>query len=99
MKAQAIIKQQKEASILGKLTRWDYKEEDGKSVKHKVRMTIRGDQQVEEEGFDSSVVYAPVLRAYEALLLLSIAAVERCLVWMTDTSQDFLYRSIGNDVV
>ncbi len=83
MKALAIIMQQKEASILGKLTRWEYKEEDGKLEKHKVRMTMRGDHQ-QVEGFNSSDLYAPVLKAYEALLLLSIAAAEG---------------SIGNDVV
>ncbi len=44
-------------------------------------------------------VYAPVLKHFEALLLLAIAAAEGCPVWKTDTSQAFLYRSMGSDVV
>jgi hypothetical protein len=36
-----------DSRILGTLTRWEYKAENGKLVKYKVRMTARGDQQVE----------------------------------------------------
>ncbi len=46
MKALAIVKQPKGARKLGTLTRWEYKEENGKLVKYKVCMTVRGDQQV-----------------------------------------------------
>ena len=99
MKALAVVKPPKGAKILGTLTRWEYKAENGKLVKYKVRMTVRGDQQIEGESFDPSDLYAPVLKAYEARLLLAIAAAEGCPVWKTDTSQAFLYGSMGNDVV
>ncbi len=42
IKALAIIKTPKGARILGILTRWEYKVENGKLVKYKVRMTVRG---------------------------------------------------------
>jgi hypothetical protein len=51
MKALAIVKPPKGARLHDTLTRWEYKEENGKLVKHKVRMTIRGDQQVAGESF------------------------------------------------
>ena len=95
MKALAIVKPPKGARILGTLTRWEYKEENGKLVKYKVRMTVRGDQQVEGESFDPADLYAPVLKHYEARLLLAIAAAEGCPVWKTDTSQALLYGSMG----
>ncbi len=101
MTALAIVKQPKGARILGMLTRWEYKEENERLVKYKVRMpvTVRGDQQVEGESFDSADLYAPVLKAYEARLLLTIAAAEGGSVYKTDTSQAFLYGSMGSDVV
>ncbi len=37
--------------------------------------------------------------AQEALLILAIATAVRCLVYKTDTSQAFLYSSMGDDVV
>jgi hypothetical protein len=40
-------------------------------VKYKVRMVVRGDQQVEGESFISSDLYAPVLKAQEAWLILA----------------------------
>jgi hypothetical protein len=46
MKALAIVNPPKGARLHDKLRRWEYKEENGKLVKYKVRMTIRGDQQV-----------------------------------------------------
>jgi hypothetical protein len=62
-------------------------------------MTVRGDQQVEGKSFDSADLYAPVLKAYQARLLLAIAAAEDGLIYKTDKSQAFLYRSMGRDVV
>ena len=99
MKALAVVKPPKGAQVLGTLTRWEYKEENGKLVKFKVRMTVRGDQQIEGESFYPSDLYAPVLKAYEARLLLAIAASEGCPIWKTDTSQAFLYGSMDGDVV
>ena len=66
MKALAVVKPPKGAQVLGTLARWEYKEEDDKLFKYKVRMTVRGDQQIEGESFDPSDLYAPVLKAYEA---------------------------------
>jgi hypothetical protein len=74
MKALAIIKQPKGARILWTLPQWEYKKENGKLVKYKVHMTVRGDQQVEGESFNQ----APVLKYYEARLLLAITAAEGC---------------------
>ena len=57
--ALAIVKPPKEARILGTLTRWEYKEDNGTLVKYKVRMVVRGDQQVEGESFTASDLNAP----------------------------------------
>jgi hypothetical protein len=101
MKALAVVKRPKGARLHDTLTRWEYKEENlnGKLVKYKVRMMMRGDQQVAGESFIATDLYAPVLRAHEARLLLAIAAAEGCSVYKTDTSQAFLYGSMENDVV
>jgi hypothetical protein len=40
--------------------------------------------------FVATDLYAPVLKAHEAQLLLAIAAAEGCLVYKTDTGQAFL---------
>ncbi len=96
MKALAIVKPPKGARLHDTLTRWEYKEENGKLAKYKVRMTIRGDQQVAGKSFDATDLYAPVLKAHEARLLLAITG---CWVYKTDTSQAFLYGSMENDVV
>jgi hypothetical protein len=80
------------------MDKWEYKEENGKLVKYKVRMTIRGDQRVAGESFVATDPYAPVLKAHESRLLLAIAAAEGCSVYKTETSQAFLYGSMENDV-
>ena len=49
-------------------------------VKYKVRMVVRGDQQVKGESFTYSDLYAAVLKAPEARLILAIAAAEGCSV-------------------
>ncbi len=41
--ALAVVKLPKGARILGTLTRWDYKEDNGRLVKYKVCMVVRGD--------------------------------------------------------
>jgi hypothetical protein len=46
MNALAIVKPPKGARLYDTLKRWEYKEENGKLVKYKVRTTMRGDQQV-----------------------------------------------------
>ena len=62
------LKPPKGARTLGTLTRWEYKEDNGTLVKYKVRMVVRGDQQVEGESFTASDFYAPVLKAPEAAI-------------------------------
>ncbi len=81
MKALAIVKPPKGARLHDTLTRWEYKEENGKLVKYKVA----------GESFVATDLYAPVLKAHESRLLLAIAAAEGCSVYKTDTSQAFLY--------
>jgi hypothetical protein len=51
MKALVVVKLPKGVRLHGTLTRWEYKEENGKLVKYRVRMTKRGDQQVAGESF------------------------------------------------
>ena len=63
---------------MGTLTRWEYKEDNGALVKYKVRMVVRGGQQVEGKSFTASDLYAPVLKAPEARLVLAIASAEGC---------------------
>ncbi len=72
--------------------------DNGRPVKYKVCMVVRGDQQVEGESFTSDL-YTPVLKSLEALLLLAIAAAEGCSVYKTGTSQAFLYFSMGDVVI
>ena len=56
--ALAVVKPPKGERILGTLTRWEYKEDNGRLVKYTIRMVVRGDQQVEGESFTSSYLYA-----------------------------------------
>ncbi len=64
MKALAVVKQPKGARLHETLTRWEYKEENGRLVKYEVRMTIRGDQQVAGEA-SLPLTYTP---PYERLM-------------------------------
>jgi hypothetical protein len=80
MKALAVVQLPKGAMLHGTLTRWEYKEENGKLVKYRVLMTIRGDQQVAGESFVTTDLYARVLKAHEAQLLLVITEAEGCSV-------------------
>ncbi len=59
----------------------EVQQENGKLVKYRVCMTIGGNQQVAGESFVATDLYAPVLKAHEARLLLAIATVEGCLVY------------------
>ncbi len=63
----------KGAKILGTTTRLDYKIDDGVLTKRKVRMCVRGDQQL-EDSFNPKDLCSPVLKAPEARLLAAIAA-------------------------
>jgi hypothetical protein len=60
------------------------KEEHSKRVHYKLHTTVSGDQQ-----YHLIRPLLPRLEAYEALLLLAIAADEGLSVWKSDTSQAF----------
>ena len=64
-----------------------------------MRLCARGDQQLPEVSFKESDLYAPVLKATEARLLLALAAAEGAKVIKTDTKQAYLYGDMGDDVV
>ena len=81
------------------MTRLEYKEDNGEFLKCKVRLCARGDQQIPEVSFKESDLYAPVLKATEARLLLALAAAEGAKVIKTDTKQAYLYGDMGDDVV
>ncbi len=86
LNALSVGKPPKRTRILGTLTRWEYQKDNGRLVKYKVRMVVRGDQRVEGESFTSSDLCAPLLKALEARLILAIASSDGCLVYKTDTS-------------
>ena len=64
-----------------------------------MRLCARGDQQESGVSFQESDLYAPVLQATEARLLLELAAAEGAKVVKTDTKQAYLYGDMGDDVV
>ena len=51
-----------------------------------------------EVSFKETDLYAPVLKAVEARLLLALAAAEGAKVIKTDTKQAYLYGDMGDDV-
>jgi hypothetical protein len=79
------------AKILGTTTRTEYKTSNGIFDKRKVRMCVRGDQQVEGQDFFQQDLYAPTLKAQEARLIAAIAAQHGAKLFKTDCKQAFLY--------
>jgi hypothetical protein len=77
----------------------EYKEDNGEFLKNKVRLCARGDQQIPGVSFQESDLYAPVLKAAEARLLLALAAANGAKVIKTDTKQAYLNGDMGDDVV
>jgi hypothetical protein len=77
--ALAIVKPPKGARILGILARWEYKEDNGTLLKYKVRIFVRGDQQVEGGSSTSSDLYPPAGRTEGAGGLMSISLFTACL--------------------
>ncbi len=75
--------------ILETLTRLEYKEDNGAFLKNKVRLCARGDQQILGVSFRESDLYAPVLKAAEARLLLALAAANGAKVVKTYTKQAY----------
>ncbi len=81
------------------LTRSESEEDNSEFLKNKVRLCARGDQQIPGVSFQESDLYAPVLKAAEARLLLALAAANGAKVVKTDTKQAYLYGDMGDDVV
>ena len=64
-----------------------------------MRLCARGDQQISGFSFKESDLYAPVLKATVARLLLALAAAEGPKVVTTDTKRAYVYGDMGYDVV
>jgi hypothetical protein len=82
---------------LGTTTCLEFKVNNDALEKWKVRMCVRGDQQREKVGFNTSGLYSPVLKAPGARLLTAIAAEHGCP--LLRTRQAFLYEDMGDDKV
>jgi hypothetical protein len=99
----ALTEASMESSIMtwihDRITRLEYKEDNGEFLKCKVHLCAKGDQQIPGVSFRESELYSPVLKASEERLLLALAAVEGTKVIKTDTKQAYLYGDIGDDVV
>ena len=93
-KAVKLVIPPKGVKILDTTTRNDYKTEQGILLKRKVRWCIRGDQQE----YEVSDKYSPVLKAPEVRLLSAIAAQHGCNIYKTDTKQAFLYGELDDDL-
>jgi hypothetical protein len=95
------VKPETGARIHDTITRLEYKEDNGDFMKVKARMCVRGDQQIAGVSFKETDLYAPVLRAAEARLLLALVAANGDKVLKTNTKQAYLYDDImmGDDVV
>ena len=90
-----VVKPEPGVRIHDTITRLEYKEVNGDFLKVKARMCVRGDQQIAGVSFKETDLYAPVLKAAEARLLLALADK----VIKTDTKQAYLYGDMGDDVV
>ena len=80
-----IVKPEPGVRIHDILTRLEYKEDNCEFLKCKVCLCARGDQQESGVSFQESDLYAPVLKAAEARLLLALAAAGEAKVVKTDT--------------
>ena len=82
-----LVKPAQGVRIHDTLTRLEYKEDNSEFLKCKVCLCARGDQLLSEVSFKETDLYAPVLKAAEARLLLALAAAEGAKVIKTDTKQ------------
>ena len=94
-----IVKPEPGVRIHDILTRLEYKEDNCEFLKCKVCLCARGDQQESGVSFHESDLYAPVLKATEARLLLALAAADGAKVVKTDNKQAYLYGDMGDDIV
>ncbi len=85
------VKPPQGAKKFGTITRTEYKTNNVIFDKRKVRMCVRGNQQVEGHDFFQRNLYAPTLKAQEARLLAAIAAQHGTKLFKTDCKQAFLY--------
>ena len=94
-----VVKPEPGTRIHNTITRLEYKEDNSDFLKVKARICVRGDQQIAGVSFKETDLYAPVLKAAEARLLLALAAANGDKVLKTDTKQAYLYCYMGYDVV
>ncbi len=81
------------------ITRLEYKQDNCDVLRVKERMCVRRDQQIAGVSFKETDLYAPVLKAAEARLLLTLAAVSGDKGIKTDTKQAYLYCNMEDDMV
>ncbi len=94
-----VVKLEQGVRIHDTITRLEYKEDNGDFLKVKARMCVRGDQQIAGVSFKETDLYAPVLKAAEARVLLALAAANGDKILKTDTKRAYLYGDMGDDVV
>jgi hypothetical protein len=94
-----VVKPEPGARIQDTITRLEYKRDNGYFLKVKACLCVRGGQQIAGVSFKETDLYAPVLKAAEALLLLALAEANGSKVLKTDTKQAYLYGDMGDDVV
>jgi hypothetical protein len=80
------------------ITRLEYKEENSDFLQVKARLRVRGDQQIAGVSFKETHLYAPVLKAAAARLLLALAT-NGDKILKTNTKQAYLYGNMRDDVV
>jgi hypothetical protein len=75
-----VVRSGRGINIFDTLTRLEYRDDSTVFLKRKVRLCIKGDQQLDGESFLSSDsdLHAPTLKAREARLLAAIAAEHGC---------------------
>ncbi len=91
-----VVKPELGVKIHDTITRLEYKEDNGEFLKVNARLCVRGDQQIAGVSFKETDLYAPVLKAAEARLLLALAAANGNKVIKTDTKQAYLYGDMGD---
>ncbi len=73
-------------------------DQDGNAVKYKGRLVIRGFQQRDGIDFNSTEIYAPVVRYSNVRLLLAIAAIKGLHVQQLDVDTAFLNGTVEEDI-